>query len=339
MLVRLGQRLGKPEIRQLDGADVRHQPRLRQILCTRNHQVARLEVPVHDRSLLARVQVGQTPRGVRRDLERAPGRKTHPGPHRVCETASAHQLRHQNVGLLLRACAQELDRVRVVHFPQHLDLRPEVAQGDVRRRLEHFCRDGRAVPQRSVDDAELALSELGAELERRGLDLPVGVEGEAWGREVGDAGERRGAEGDELFVCVMVGDDGALWGKMVSFFSSVTLSFGLPSPTPSPPRSLSLILTNLPALLDLPALVDQQLRHLGKVPSHGLLERRPPEPVDGVDGRPLLEQPLCHFIAPFGGREVERGALVVVAAGGLGDLRVGGGEFRGDGGGRGRVCV
>ena len=83
----------------------------------------------------------------------------------------------------------------------------------------------------------------------------------------------------------------------------------------------SLIQSHLSSLLDLSPLVDQQLRHLGKVPADGLLERRPAEPVDGVDGRALPEEPLRHLVAALGGGEVERGPLVVVAAGGFGDLK------------------
>ena len=91
----------------------------------------------------------------------------------------------------------------MVDFTQDLDFGPEVPERDVGRGLEDFRRDGGAVPQGAVDDAELALSELCPELEGRGLDLPVGVEGEARGREVGDACERGGVEGDELGVCVV----------------------------------------------------------------------------------------------------------------------------------------
>ena len=79
-------------------------------------------------------------------------------------------------------------------------------------------------------------------------------------------------------------------------FSALSLSLSLP------PSNIIKKKKYLAPLLDLPALVDQQLRHLGEIPSHGLLERRPAEPVDGVDGGALLEEPLRHFVAPFRSR-------------------------------------
>ena len=115
------------------------------------------------------------------------------------------------------------------------------------------------------------------------------------------------------WVCVWWREGGGEKGEFsflrfafLSFFYQLSLSLPLflrsVSFPLSPPIQYHQKKKYLAPLLDLPALVDQQLRHLGEIPSHGLLARRPAEPVDGVDGGALLEEPLRHFVAPFRSR-------------------------------------
>ena len=137
-------------------------------------------------------------RRVNRHLQRAAGGQAGAGDHGVGKGAARHQFGHQNIRVPFCAGPQKLDSIRVVHLAQHLDLGPKVAERDVGGGFENFGGDRGAVPEGAVDDTKFALPQFVAQDEGGGFDLPVGVEMQARGEEVGDSREGGGGEVDEL---------------------------------------------------------------------------------------------------------------------------------------------
>jgi hypothetical protein len=65
---------------------------------------------------------------------------------------------HEDIGLLLGASTQKLDCIWMMHLSQHLNLRPEVTQGDRAAPFQDLCSNQRPMKERLVHNPKLTLT-------------------------------------------------------------------------------------------------------------------------------------------------------------------------------------
>mmetsp|Transcript_11233 Transcript_11233/g.33719 ORF Transcript_11233/g.33719 Transcript_11233/m.33719 type:complete len:285 (+) Transcript_11233:916-1770(+) len=172
-----GQRPGQPKVGDLDDALLgRHLPGAGVVGDAAQHQVGRLQVPVHDDVLVVTVQVGHALRAVKRHGDGTAHRgKVVLGPlEQVRQGAARQVLCHDHVRLPFGAGSEETHGVRVVHLLQHVELSAEVSQPRFISLPQDFDCHRRAQPPGLVHGPKLALADLRPNLQSRRVDLPVG---------------------------------------------------------------------------------------------------------------------------------------------------------------------